>query len=282
MKESVQSIEINPLFFSSVSGNIFLTHFKKNDVFANAVFIFCPPVGDEMNKSRRMLAQMAKRFVNHQYDVVLPDYYGTGDSEGDFADAKWECWIDDIHEIVRWCQNKGYAQINFLALRSGALLLAGFLAQNKISVHDIVLWQPTTSGDLWLTQFLRLKFASGLLSSDEPKTTTKSLKEQLIQGQNIEVAGYMLSPELVLPLAKVKLAELNTGNVERIAWIELVAHADKGLLPISKKVIDQINTSSKVVSNTVVGLAFWNTVEIVDVDALLSGTLNYLVINRGC
>src|SRR6476660_7010955 len=58
--------------------------------------VYAPPFGEEMNKSRRMAALQARALATAGWAVVQVDLLGCGDSDGEFADASWGRWVDDI------------------------------------------------------------------------------------------------------------------------------------------------------------------------------------------
>ena len=62
--------------------------------------VIVPPFAEEMNKSRRMFALLAERLATLGVGTALIDLYGTGDSEGDFGDARYDVWLDDMTAMV--------------------------------------------------------------------------------------------------------------------------------------------------------------------------------------
>ena len=51
---------------------------------------------EELNKTRRMSARMARLLAGEGWRVVQKDLSGCGDSTGDFGDATWAAWVDDV------------------------------------------------------------------------------------------------------------------------------------------------------------------------------------------
>jgi exosortase A-associated hydrolase 2 len=274
-------VETFPFFLQSITGNIFIALFKNKVIKSKTVYILVPPFLDEMNKSRRMFAKMANILVVHGYDALMPDFYGTGDSEGEFVDADWEVWRSDFDHLITWCETQNYQKINFIALRSGALFLLDYLSCHKnIVCEKLILWHPTTNGDNWLTQFLRLHLAANL-SAGNDKETTKSLKSRIVNGESIEIAGYELSAKLANKIKSIKLIEKIPANVPQVFWVDVVGTEGNGMLPASEKVIDHWKQKSvSVDAETVVGPAFWSAVEIVDVEALTNQTQAYIFKNK--
>src|SRR5688500_5815022 len=60
------------------------------------VVLLLPPFAEEMNKSRRMCALLARGLAADGWRVVRIDLLGCGDSAGSLRDASWEQWCDDL------------------------------------------------------------------------------------------------------------------------------------------------------------------------------------------
>lgn len=58
--------------------------------------LFVPPFAEELNKSRRMVAEAVRAFVEAGWAVLQLDLKGCGDSAGDFGDAAWADWLADV------------------------------------------------------------------------------------------------------------------------------------------------------------------------------------------
>src|SRR3546814_18352731 len=113
-----------------------------------------------MNRSRRMAALQARALAALGIDVLLLDLFGTGDSAGDFRDARWEIWREDAMAAVAWLGARCGGRVGLWGLRLGTLLAAEVAAE--MQAPRLLLWQPVLSGERHLTQFLRLRVAAGL------------------------------------------------------------------------------------------------------------------------
>jgi len=269
---------VNPHFTKGRAGKNFLVSFRRQDKLPVAAFLIIPPLAEELNKSRRMLCRMANHLAELGFEVVMPDLFGTGDSEGDFADATWDLWREDLFDICTGLKANGY-NINILAVRAGALLAYDLMSNKNLNCENLVFWQPVVSGDMWLTQFLRLKLAASIVNDTGSKETTKALKTRLSEGEAIEVAGYTVSPSLANGIKQLNLQNIAPSGCGKIFWLELIASDGKSVLPSSKKVLEKWNQSVEVHSETVIGQAFWSTTEITDADNLLLRTKTLLSVN---
>ena len=127
--------------------------------------------GEEMNKSRRMVAQQARALARAGFAVFQIDLFGCGDSAGDFGEATWQRWLDDVVWAARHLrQRMAQASVSvpptplwLWGHRAGALLaVEAAVRLGEEEPCHLLLWQPTLAGRSTVQQFLRLKMAAGL------------------------------------------------------------------------------------------------------------------------
>ena len=84
---------MNPFFLVGGQGTLFAIYYPPAaGVPRRDGVLYVPPFAEEMNKSRRLVALQARRLAAAGFGVLVPDLYGTGDSAGDFAEARWSIW----------------------------------------------------------------------------------------------------------------------------------------------------------------------------------------------
>ena len=71
-----------------------------------AAVVYVHPLAEEMNKSRRMAALQSRALAAVGCAVLRIDLHGCGDSSGDFADASWEDWVDDVVAACGWLRER--------------------------------------------------------------------------------------------------------------------------------------------------------------------------------
>jgi exosortase A-associated hydrolase 2 len=228
--------------------------------------------GEEMNKSRRMVSLQARAFAATGFAVLLPDLLGCGDSDGDFADATWEAWIDDVAGATAWLQRRHpqAADTTWLwGLRAGCLLAAAAVPQLPQPVR-LLAWQPVLNGKAFLQQFLRLKAASRM-QSGEHKGVVESLRHDLAAGRTVEIAGYELAPALASALEKAAFAPVVPAGT--LCWVEAGARDPAELLPASSPALERWRAAGwQVAAQAVSGPSFWQTQEIEEAPALVEWT----------
>jgi len=235
--------------------------------------VYAPPFAEEMNRARRMAALQARRLAKLGVDVLLVDPFGTGDSAGDFSDARWETWREDIKTARDWLSARIGHKVGLWGTRLGALLAADVASADPGGVAGLVFWQPVLSGDRHLTQFLRLRIAASMNKGSD-RESTKELRARLSRGEAIEVAGYRLAAALANILETLQLQSF----VERLSklqihWLEVVSE-DGGSLPsASQQLVDLLRQRAcPLTAKTVFGEPFWAIQEITLAPNLLHAT----------
>jgi len=274
VKRRIQRTKMDPFFLSSVAGKIFVAYHPADakQSFSDDVIIV-PPFAEEMNKSRRMVSMLAARLNHLGYGVLVFDLFGTGDSAGDFSEARWDIWLQDLATVVQWSLSQGRERQHLLGIRMGALLVlnAAKILDNEFA--KFIFWQPIISGKSMMNQFLRLRLAASMMDARQKKETTGMLLEHLHSGQSIEVAGYELSSELFLAVNKLYLDELGQQHAVPMYLFDLVADEGRSFSPATQKVLNNWQTQGvNVEACKVVGKPFWSLQETIVVTLLLDST----------
>jgi exosortase A-associated hydrolase 2 len=218
------------------------------------------------------MAALAARALAAQGVAVLQvDLHGCGDSSGEFADARWETWKQDIALASHWLRRRIGCDIGVWGLRLGALLALDY-AQTE-PVDRLLLWQPVTSGAGFLTQFLRLRVAGDMLQDEAAKGGTQALRAALQSGSSIEIAGYDLSPVLAQAIDGIDAALLTPRCP--VHWFEVVASADRPAPPTASRIVSAWRERGVDLQlDLVSGQPFWTTPEITECQQLVDATVS--------
>lgn len=241
--------------------------------------LYLHPFAEELNKTRRMGALHARALAAAGFDVLQIDLLGCGDSSGDFEDASWQAWIDDALAATKWLRQRqpgADAPLWLWGLRAGGLLAAE-LARRLPEPANLLLVQPPVSGKLVLQNFLRLKLA-GNLGEPGGKGMTAALRQSLLAGQTVEVAGYRLSSGLASGLDAATMAPPPVlGAAAHVVWIEVSSQPDATPSPTAiKEQTRWQQTGYAVHSRIARGPAFWQTTEIEVAPHLIEASVEVL------
>jgi exosortase A-associated hydrolase 2 len=236
-------------------------------------------MAEEMNRCRRMASLQARALADAGFAVLQIDLLGCGDSSGDFADATWSAWLDDVDLARQWLQSRSGGPLWLWGARAGCLLVAQSAARTPAEPVNLLLWQPVVSGRQHLQQFLRLQQVSEAVQGggggSGGRSGTQALLQRLENGQAVEVAGYEMHPALAKGLSVANLDQL--GNPQQVVVLELALQAQVGPYVATPALLQQLQrwTDAKL-PNTVIGVQgapFWQVPEAPTCDALIQSTV---------
>jgi exosortase A-associated hydrolase 2 len=206
----------------------------------------------------------------------VPDVYGTGDSGGDFGDADWVTWQDDIIRTVGWAAVQGLPISGILAARLGCALTASALATGIIGpVARTALWQPVFDGGRFLKQFLRLRTSASLMV--DRRESVAELRGRLRSGEVVEVAGYELTGRLAAELDAVVTPERLLKQFGHVAWMEVVRDVGaEQSVPVARLIEQTRSAGGQVDLRLFPGEPFWASTEIVRNRELIDAAVQFL------
>lgn len=256
-----------------------LTRWRAADsnVSNSTALLILPPFAEEMNCCRRVFATLAATLAAADtaatpgagIDCFLPDFYGTGDSEGDFHNISLQQWRQDILSFLP--QLAGYRQVHLLGCRFAAALLLDWLADIRqiLPLGQVLLWQPQLDGRRFWQQLQRLQQFGEPGGQAGVSAANTAANITTHPTQTLSVAGY----EIPLSLQSAALA-LNTqlpADVSQLHWFESTLSGQ--LSPASLKL--QQN-HPHLLMQAVNGQPYWLSQEPVDTQALLDATIAVL------
>jgi exosortase A-associated hydrolase 2 len=235
--------------------------------------LYVAPFGDEMNRTRKLAARQARALAQRGIGVLQMDVHGCGDSAGEFANARWDGWQDDLALGHAWLAEKLGCPVGLWGLRLGALLALDYAARATLPVERLLLWQPVVRGAAFLTQLLRLRLAGALLDGETAgRTGTTQLREALLAGEPTEIGGYMVAPEMGAAIDRADASAVPPVKIP-VDWFDVLPAPGRppGAAAV-KQVTDWRIQGVAVRLHAVHGLPFWATQEITDCPALVEAT----------
>ncbi|MEN9537882.1 MAG: hypothetical protein RLZZ126_117 [Pseudomonadota bacterium] len=236
--------------------------------------LLAPPLAEELNRSRRQLSLMSHAFAQAGIQVLMLDLKGTGDSPGDFSDATWKDWIDDLEHGWEWLRERTGLSPVIWGVRGGCWL-GMELARRIAAPARMLFWQPQKLGSVYLNQWLRQKTAGDMLQG-LPKAEPDQLRSQWAAGGVVEIGGYALTANIAQPLHAADL-----GAAAPRTEIQVLECASGELdVPSPGSVALQQEwkrEECKVRWQRVRGEAYWQLQESPDQTELVSATLSVLL-----
>lgn len=259
---------LKPSYLTGEKGRLFVQQFLPDSKASSVAALLVPPFAEELNKSRRMLALLGQSLSQSGISVALPDLYGTGDSGGDFADADWDVWKQDLGRVTDMLRDAGAQRIVMIGLRMGCLLAADAWRHHQLPIQQMIFWQPILSGKQMMNQFLRLRVALGMMSGRPERVS--DLRQQAQEQGGVEIAGYYLSQSLMQSLDQLEMSALLNEGPLPLHWFEVQSRADQSLpIPVQKLQKTLRSKGFDLTADEIVGDAFWTTQEITKLPELI-------------
>jgi exosortase A-associated hydrolase 2 len=215
----------SPFFLPGRAGNLFALYHRPPDAAGcRGGVLYVHPFADEMNHTRRAAALLARALAGRGWGVLQVDLFGCGDSDGDFRDARWETWVDDLTTAFGWLQERVGDRVGLVGVRLGGLLALDFASRARRNTDRVLLWHPVVNGQEMMTDFLRLKILSDAMGGRGGESaTTRELRKRVYSGEPIEVLGYEIMPNLGQAIAAIHIAPLGLTVATQIRWVEVVS-----------------------------------------------------------
>jgi exosortase A-associated hydrolase 2 len=266
---------IEPVYVQGPAGKLLFTLLRPERAGSREAVLCLPPFAEEMNKSRRMLALQGRMLAANGMPFLLPDLFGTGDSDGDFGTATWDVWCEDVAFAADWLARAGYEKLNILALRSGCLLFRSVADRLAGVAGRVAFWAPVTSGEKMLSQFFRTKLVSALQQGSS--TSTAEIRAAIHEAGELEIAGYRLTSGLTRAIDDLTLVDLAWPSEQRVLWLDASPASSVRMPAATRRFVDDWTQAGVAVEyHRVHGAQFWMGPEIEEVPEFLSLTTGFL------
>jgi len=266
---------LRPFFFGTARHRLFGLAGEPVGNDTGRGLLICPPFADEMNRARSTLRLLAACAAQAGFRPLLCDLYGTGDSDGDLADASWGGWLDDLTAAAAWLSERGNRKLAVVALRSGALLANDLFPGRLPRPDKLVLWQPHLAGKYVLQDLLRTRVAAAAAAGG--RESVSGLRDQLSRGTALEASGYAITPSLAASLDQAMLEPAIASAAKTAVWIEVVSEPNIPLRPAAAQFLEHcLQHTAPVAAKMVVDPPFWATTETTVGAASVSAIMNCL------
>lgn len=235
-----------------------------------AALLYVAPFGEEMNRTRRAGAMAARTLAAQGCAVLQIDLYGSGDSDGEFGDARWNTWKTDLGLGHAWLAQKTGRPVGLWGVRLGALLALDYAHGAALPVARFVLWQPVLRGAAYLNQLLRQRLASEMLAGG---SADGGALRAALRAEAQEIGGYSVAPALADAIEALDASALPTPPAP-VHWLEVVPAVGRAAPPPAQQLAWVWGAQGATVHlRAVHDEAPWNTQEIAECPHLRALTL---------
>lgn len=205
---------IEPFFFGASEKQLFgCHHAPQTRSTRDCGVLLCYPTGQEYIRSHRSYMQLASRLSTIGFHVLRFDFYGCGDSAGDFEQGQVLRWLTDISTAIGEIRARGHlSKVCLVGLRLGGTL-AMMAAAGRGDVDSLVLWDPVVNGRAYVEELSALHREMLRYSYVEPRRD--------LEGDNqTEILGFPFTDSMMKDIEGIDLLEIRQKPANRILLME--------------------------------------------------------------
>ena len=229
MRPKKKNIKLDPFYFSRENCKLFgIVHLplkRKCCTYA----VFCNPFAEEKINSHRLFFNYANELAELGILAMRFDYWGTGDSSGNFEDATFETRTRDILRACEVCREKyNCEEVILLGLRIGANLA---LKASSLFGYHCIAWAPVPDLYHYLFDLLRINLTTQTSIYKKIVRNRNELIKDLKDGKLVSVDGYLLTWNLFAEAPDFSISGMITSSFT-IALGDSEAMIPGSLMPI--------------------------------------------------
>lgn len=261
-----------------------------------AQVVFVSAFGDEAPQMRRSMRLAAEAMARSGVRAWIHDFYGTGDSEGEHADATVERWERGVDAMVAHVRGDGGAgpgtvpgagaeaaadpPVLLLGCRLGSAL--ALRAADRVAAAGVLCWAPVLEGRMQLSALTRV----AAVAASAAGRSAPDHKAAWARGETRTLAGYDIGSAMAAglqtlsvdtaPACPVVLLDVRPAEepVDALLHADPAVPATPSASPAVQRAAERLQAAGGRVSVSVVpGAPFWNVADHVDVPALPQATL---------
>jgi alpha/beta superfamily hydrolase len=190
-RRSNPGIDEEPLSCEGSLGPLHTMWYRGRGLVTHSVII-APPDGEERDWAVRPFVAAARVLASHGCSVLRFDYYGQGESEGDYEETTMETRVHDLLAVMRTMRERSGCDPVIIGARLGAAV--ALLAANQLAVTPrLALWEPVLDTDQYLQQLLRVNLSTQMVTHGAVVKERPQLLEEARAGSPVSVNGYRVT-----------------------------------------------------------------------------------------
>ncbi len=234
---------------------------------SKGVVVIAGPFAEEKKAAQRALVAASRAFASAGYDVLRFDWFGTGDSGSEFAQADVASWLNDLRAVINAARQMSDAPVTLLGLRFGAAL--AWQAATEIEVENLVMWEPVINGSSYARQNRqRSQIRAQMTHGSEAKTT------QSTDG-GFDFDGFFINEKLQNEMTALDLQNGPLPKIKRLLLLQISGspRLKKPFEDLAKRA--QQGGVETAIENVAVE-AFWSSIGLIDTSEVREKTLQWL------
>ena len=173
--------------------------------------ILCHGLGGNKTENRRLFVEAARKFTRVGYATLRFDFYGSGDSEGDFSETTITTQIQNLKDAIGFLYGEGCEKICVLGLSLGAAISILTLPQKP--VEALITWSAVSD----------FKKLFDVLAPEQLKENKNALEHFVYNGWILKRAFWndALSHDIQKNFKQLKMSKLILqGDADEEAFVD--------------------------------------------------------------
>lgn len=181
--------------------------------------VVCSPLAEEKLNSHRIIYNLAQELTGDGYSCLRFDYYGSGDSEGEFEDLTITTMVNNTLASIDQFDEGKYPSICLIGFRLGGVI-AALAADNNDRIKNIILINPIVDIGKYINECIRGNLSSQVMLHNKVIKNTNELLKDIKQGKKVNYHGYEMTKSFYDEAMKINLVEsikklnINIMNIE--------------------------------------------------------------------
>jgi hypothetical protein len=189
---AVTKINIQNFFHDTKMGRIFCTLIGSSD-FSNECIIYFSPIFEERMWCHRIAFNFA-RDLAYRYgcNVLMFDYHGYGESDGDPEDFSLEHCSFDVKELITLMEQKGFSRFTWWGIRTGCSIALSMMPSCE-KINNAILWDPVLDLKQYIYDSLRSTVAGQFMLFKKAIVKRDTILDELNKSGQCKREGYILN-----------------------------------------------------------------------------------------
>jgi len=236
-----------------------IAHLPENREVLSSAVLFCSPFAEEKLNSHRVFYNFANLLASKGILAMRFDYWGTGDSGGDFEQTTLSSRTQNIVSACSECRKRyNVESIALIGLRLGGNL--ALKALQTAGANCSIAWAPFPDVYKYLYDLLRANLSTQVARYKKVIKNREQLIADLKAGQFVNTDGYDLSWALFEQAPDYSLAHLLSENQRHpLLLIDIVKSSKRPTLSLKRLINQTKNVPGNVSLNVVQEIPFWNS-----------------------
>jgi pimeloyl-ACP methyl ester carboxylesterase len=203
-KRLCEGVAEEPLRIEGPGGSLHAMSYRPLGDAPGPAIVFAPPDGEERDWALRPLVTASRTLAARGCAVLRFDYFGQGESDGNYEDASMATRIGDLRAVIRAAREKTGRVPIVVGVRLGGAI-AALASAEEAAVRQLVLWEPVLDTDQYLQQMLRVNVSTQMVQHGRVLKERPELIAEARNGQPVSVNGYRLSGTFIDALLELNV-----------------------------------------------------------------------------